>query len=342
MDLTLDFIRKVVFSLTNQFLFTFLIFERKSRVNLGMINLIDKFEHLTSHATESEIKAIIPAEDIEKLYNDMAECLDDIIELLRETKNIYKFIKDKGINRVIETNLQIKNTKLRIRFIVILKILFTKAPTSTKANIPHNIVDDLLDMFERDDNLAIKAHVLDVLNIWLPETPKIQARVMEIKGLEPFYDQVAKLDTNVIKTLLGLFNKILNEHLRERNTKIQSSKADLDKLRLYQKIGLIERMSTPTVCNGLLNIFEIMWNVSTDDNKAIFNVFELIKNVKPFCISIFRGKAKAKELFNKLSEYVNDQDNLHLLEKYLNLTDVNLVVSGYLREIRSGTMKDEF
>lgn len=309
-------------------------------INDNILNLIKKVEIMKSTILLATIKSIITDEDMEKLYNKMAEPLDDIIELLKETNNVYKFIKENGIKRVINTNMRIKYTKLHIKFIIILKMLLNKAAISTKTNIAYTMVTDMLDMFEDDDNLAVKAHVIDVLNVLLPENPKVQAQVMELKGLETFYHQVAKLDTKVIKTMLDLFNKILKEHIRERDNKKPGNESELEKLKLYQKIGLIEKMSTPTVCNGLLNVFELLWNNSTD-KKDILDVFELIKNIKPFCSIIFRHKAKARNLFNKLSDYVNKERNIDSLEKCVNLTDVNLIIGDYIREINGGLLKDE-
>lgn len=301
---------------------------------------IIRIETVGNAAEKAERDGIVPTEDTEKLYDAMVHVLGDIIESIKDVNNAYKFLDAKGIERVLVSNLVLSYPELRNRLLILMDVLFEVAPITTNALTPASVVDRLLDIFENDENLALKARALDVLYLWLPNNPTVQARVMKVKGLEPFYHQVAKLDTSVIRTLLELFNKILKEHIEARNENIQNTKADLDRLRLYQKIGLIERMSTPTVCNGLLNIFEIAWQNNAKDTNTLIPVFEIINNIKPFCIEIYKGKKKALQFFETLSRFVTDPEKKDLMVSF-NLSEVQSVIQDYVEKLKI-TAKDEF
>ncbi|XP_026754142.3 uncharacterized protein LOC113514295 [Galleria mellonella] len=304
--------------------------------NDDLSRAIEKIEEITATAEQSTLSI----EDIEKLHEEMVPKIDDVIEMTKNPNNAYKFLKDKGIDRIVIPNLDIPNAKAKTQLLLLLKILFDIAPTTINAVIPINVVDKLLDIFENEDNLALKAHVLDILYVWLPENPKVQARVMKLKGLEPFYEQISKLDTNVIHTLLDLFNKIVKEHMEIRNNKQLRNKIDTDKLSLYQRIGLIERLSTTPVCNGLLNIFEDTWSYSTKDNDVIVPVLDLIIKIKPFCLKKFQGKAKAVELFDALLKFVKEDETKEYLESFnLNASDVERTLMEYVNFFKE--IKDE-
>lgn len=302
---------------------------------------ITNMESVAATAAKLTRERILPSEETEKHYDEMIETLADVIEIVRTPVNAYKFLKAKGIDRIIFPNIDIQYSKLRGQLLILLKVLFEVVPTTTDAVIPISTIDKLLDIFENDENLAMKAHVLDIFYIWLPENPKAQVRVMKLKGLEPFYNQITKLDTSVISTLLDLFNTILDEHIKVRKD-LQKNKVDSDKLLLYQQAGLIERMSTPTVCNGLLNIFQNTWSYITEDNDVIGPVLDLVKNMKPYCMSTLKGRSKSKELFNALLKYVQDDNKKEYLESLdLNVTDIKAVLEDYVRELKY-TVRDEF
>lgn len=279
-----------------------------------------------------------PLADAKKMFSEMVEILDNMIEAVKNSNNAYKFLKAKGLDRIVAQNLKAENAAFKARILILLKVLFDVAPTTTTALIPITIVDRLLDVFEQD-NLGLKAHALDVLYVWLPDNPRVQARVMKIKGLAPFYEQVGKLDTSVIKTLLDLFNMILKEHVTARND-VQRTIVDNDKMKFYTRIGLLEHMATPTVCNGLLNIFSKTWSYNTADNNIIVTVFDMIKNIKQFCLKNYRGKPKAKKLFSALQEYVKEPENIEYFQsKGLNVTDISLMIEDYVDKLRY--VKDE-
>ncbi|RVE52766.1 hypothetical protein evm_002639 [Chilo suppressalis] len=303
---------------------------------------IESIENTAAEVNKLAKSATYTSNEIGLLYDEIIGILEDLEEFLKEPDHANKFLKAGGIDKIIMPHIDHGNTKLRGLVLIILKSLFLTLPT-TKDAIPITAIDKLLDIFETDDNLAMKAHVLDILYEWLPENPKLQVRVMKQKGLEPFYEQVSKLDTSVISTLLDLFNTILNEHLKVRNARKQNSKMDMDKLILYQRIGLIERMSTPPVCNGLLNIFEATWSYSNDDNDVIAPVFKLIKNMKPFCVKVLQGKNKAINLFESLLKYVKDGGKEEYFDNLqVNTTDVKALLEDFVTELKQPLVKDEF
>ncbi|XP_028156733.1 uncharacterized protein LOC114350227 [Ostrinia furnacalis] len=305
-------------------------------------NTISNLESVAAMAAKLTREGILPTEETEKHYDHMIETLAELIEMVKDQNNAYKFHKAKGIDRIIFHNMDIPYSRLRGPLLVLLKVLFEVVPTTTDAFIPISTIDKLLDIFENDDNLAMKAHALDILYIWLPENPKAQVRVMKLKGLEPFYHQVSKLDTSVISILLDLFNTILEEHIKVRNVDKQMTKADSDKIQLYRRIGLLERMSTPAVCNGLMKIFENTWSYVTDDNDVIGPVLDLVKNIKPYCMKVLRGQTKATELFQAILDYVQDGNKKEYLENLnVNITDMKTVLEDFIRELKY-TVKDEF
>ncbi|XP_049880432.1 uncharacterized protein LOC126376928 [Pectinophora gossypiella] len=314
----------------------------------GQVNPLEdgirSYELRAGAAEKSEQQGILPEEEVEKMYEDVIPPLGAIIELLKEPTNVYKFIEAKGIERVILPHLHVFNTDLRMQLLSLTMLLFNTAPTTTTVMAPVGLLDKLLDIFEEDDNLAIKARVVDILYVWLPDNPKIQARVMKLKGLEPFYDQVHKLDAGVIHTLLKLFNKILKEHLKARNEYQQKTKSDLVNLNMYKKIGLIERVSSKNVCHGLLNIFQAIWAYSYNNMEFMMPVFEILKNVEPYCLGYYRGKAKALELFQGLLQHMKQigDDTKNIYENLgLNTTELAVVLNSYVDKLTI-KLKDEF
>lgn len=215
-----------------------------------------------------------------------------------------------------------------------MKTLFDVVPNTTNALMPNSLVDRMLDVFENDDDLDFKGMALDILYVWLPNNPKLQARVMKLKGLEPFYHQMSKLDLNVNQKLLSLFNKILQEHVTARNNLSQKTKTDYDNVKLYQMIGLIERMSTPYVCNGFLNVIEII-TLNENVKSLQMPIIELIKNVKPFCFEVYKGKTKAINLFQDFYEILsNERAKSALDEMGLNVTEIKADINNYLLKLK--------
>lgn len=282
---------------------------------------------------------IIMAEDPESIYDDMVTILDEIIVAVKNYNNAYKFLKANGIDRIIQQSLKTDNDELKTHALILLEALFDVAPTTTAAVIPITVIDSVLDIFEHD-NLALKAYSLDVMNLWLPDNPKVQARVMKIKGLAPFYEQVAKLDLSVVETLLNLFNTIIKEHLKVKND-VQRTAVDSDKTKFYQRIGLLEHLKTPVVCNGLLNIFTKTWADSTNEHDIFVTVFDMLTNIKPFCLKIYRGNDEAGKLFMVLNKYVKEPDNLEYFKsRGFNVTKIRLVMEEYVEKSRY-SVKDE-
>ncbi|KAJ8715472.1 hypothetical protein PYW07_009954 [Mythimna separata] len=317
--------------------------EKLDILNPDIENALKKIDTLVKTASKlNELDAagdVTLAEDPESIYDDMIKILNEIIEVVKNSNNAYKFLKANGLDRVVQQSLKANYDKLKTRTLILLKVLFDVAPTTTSTVIPITVIDKVLDIFEHD-NLALKAHSLDVMYLWLPDNPKVQARVMKIKGLAPFYEQVAKLDMSVVKTLLDLFNIILKEHIKVNND-VQRTVVDSEKFKFYQRIGLLEHMKTPVVCNGLLNIFSKAWTDTTDEHNIIATVFDMVKNIKPFCLKIYRGKDDAKKLFMVLKKYVKDPENLEYFEsRGLNVTEISQVIEEYVKKLRF-SVKDE-
>ncbi|XP_028043437.1 uncharacterized protein LOC114252944 [Bombyx mandarina] len=296
---------------------------------------IEDIEKLSKAAAKANDGVQIPIQDTNIIYEGIIQVIQTIIESFKDKIYANEFLKSRGIERVIVPNLMMPHSELKTSILVLVKILFEVTPTATKAAVPIALVDRLLDIFENDENLALKAHSVDILALWLPKNPLLQARVMKLKGLEPFYNQITKLNGSIVKTLLELFNVILKEHIRARDGKIQKGKND--KSRLYQRIGLIERMSTPPVCIGLVHAIDIIWNYNIkDDNNSILNLLlELTNNLRQFCLKVLRGKTKAIEIYDLLFKFVTDPGNEDLfLKSDINVTATRVVLGGFLKDLK--------
>lgn len=283
----------------------------------------------------------MPVEETKKYYDKILDRVEDVMEMMTQPNYAYNFLKAKGIDRVIMPNLGADHVKLRGVLLMFLKVLFELLPTTTDAVIPVNAVDKLIDVFEDDDNLGMKAHTLDILYAWLPGNPTAQLRVMKMRGLEPFYRQIPKLNTSVIATMLELFNKILDEHIKAREEYKQRS-IDSDKFIMYQRMGLIERVSTPTVCDGLLNIFYTTWSHTKGD--VVPPVFHLIRTIKPYCVKVHKGKGKAIKFFEALLEHLDAKTTeMYSEDSNINITDIKALLQDYVTEIKNEIhVKDEF
>ncbi|CAK1541190.1 unnamed protein product [Leptosia nina] len=302
-------------------------------------NIISNIESLTLQAEKSRLEGILPIEETNKLLNSIAKSMAALTEMISAKNNTYAFFKLNAVDRILIPNIRSVYLPLRGQFLILIKTLFSTAPTTSRNLLPINIVDMLLDVFENDDDLALKAHALDILYEWLPNSPKLQARVMKLKGLEPFYNQISKLDTDVVLKLLDLFNTILEEHLQARN-KDQRNRGDFENYKLYQMIGLVERMSTGTVCNGLLNIFKATTAFSDNNEEILAPVFKLMKNIKPYCIELYLGKSSAVEVFADITKYIKDNEDIDFKGLGLNITEIKMILNDYNQQLRE-YFKDE-
>lgn len=336
----------MLFNLFSDFYCDFMISAETDQLDLEHVSeddfkkTIEVLEQTASLASKSYREGIIPLEEAEKLYDEMIGVLETLIDLLKDTDNVYNFIKSKGIDNVIVSNLDIVYAPLRNELLLLLKSLFDIAPTTTTSSVPLNTIDKLLDIFEDDENVNIKARVVDILYVWLPDNPKVQARVMKIKGLEPFYHQFMNHDPEVIIPLLKLFSTLTKEHLEVRRNKTIRGLMGPDKLALYQRIGLIEHLSSQTVCNGLLDIFDVTRTHTSNADDILAPVLDIVVNIKPYCLKNFKGKAKARLMFESMLDYVNKGNNV--LESFdLNITEVKFVLNEYVNSLKQ-PVKDEF
>ncbi|XP_068625408.1 uncharacterized protein [Battus philenor] len=301
---------------------------------------IEMFEDLAKEVHKPSAEDILPLENTQELYDEMATIIQALIDLNVNSNNVYKFLRAKGLDRVVAPNMRIPYTPLRRLLLILAKQLMDIAPATTKAVIPVAILDNLLEIFDNDPSINIKAYALDILDLWLPGSPKMQARVMKLKGLDPFYRQISNLDVTAIHTLLNLFNKILDEHIKARSDGVKN-KGNEDLL-IYQRIGLLERMSTAHVCNGLLNIFETSLPFIPNAGQIITSMFELVRKIKPFCMNVYKGKSKPIEVFSELFQFVTNPSNEKVFHKYgANITDIYGVLEKYVQELKYVAMKDE-
>ncbi|XP_063369044.1 uncharacterized protein LOC134657426 [Cydia amplana] len=265
-------------------------------------------------------------EEAEKQYVKMAQLLEEMLDYMYSANNAYSFLQAKGLDTMIVPNMHITFWQLRTSLLQLLKALFDIAPTTTATVIPDTILDKLVDIYEQDDDLDIKIHAIELLSVWLPGNPQAQTRVMKMKGLLPFYKQLAKLDPLLTKLTLELFNKIMNEHIAARNKKLQRNKADYKTFQMYQQIGLIERLSTPMFCNGLLKIFEAVFSTGSlykDAKDLLPPVLKLLQVIKPHCSRVYNGRSKVETLIEQVLETVQEPSTREDLEKQMvNVTEV--------------------
>lgn len=277
---------------------------------------------------------ILSEEETINIHVFMSQVLNDIIEFVHDPDNAYGFLNGQGFDKIVTKHLDIPFIAMRGRLLLLIKSLFDIAPTTTKTVIPLEILDKLMDIFEQDDNLKIKFQTIEIMSLWLPNNVEAQERLMKQKGLEPFYKQISKLDAPSIIMILNLFNNILTEHMVARNKKIQKSKIDYTTLKRYQRIALIERMSSPSVCNGLLNIFVDIWPFATETKDALA-VLDLIQNIKPHCLKVYKGRSKAIGLINQILSHLRDPTQQAYFERLdLNVTEVNNNLTDFIENIK--------
>ncbi|KAI8423287.1 hypothetical protein MSG28_014311 [Choristoneura fumiferana] len=297
---------------------------------------MDLFQFTADRARKQVRDGILTQEETLNVQVFMSQVLDDILDFVQDPNNAYNFLNAQGFDKIVTRNLGVPFDVLRGRLLVLIKTLFDVAPTTTKTVIPLGILDKLVDIFEQDDSLMIKFQAMEIMSIWLPNNVQAQERVMKQRGLEPFYKQISKLDVPSITMILKLFNNIITEHMTARNKKIQKSKVDYTTLKRYQRIALIERMSTPAVCNGLLNILADIWPFATEGNDTLPLVVDLIQNIKPHCYKVFKGRSKAIALISQILSYLRDPTQHAYFESLnLNVTEVNNSLTDFVENIKA-------
>lgn len=296
---------------------------------------METFEQRAAVAEKLDREGTKSQEEIYPHYDDMSVDANTIANLLDDDPtNAYKFLELGGIETVINSQLGIFHLGLRTQLLNLTKKLFEIAPSTTNAMMPINAVDRIVDIFEGDSDEGIKATALDILYVWLPNNPKIQARVMKMKGLEPFYEQALKLDGTAVNMLLDLFNKILDEHYQARSQKKFTNAADFNKLNIYKKIGLIERLSNPVTCNGLLNIFEATWNSRLGSADITLPVFKILKKVNNHCFGVYKGNNKAIQIFESFLGTLSEKEKV-FSENGLNATEFHTMLKTYIEKLKS-------
>lgn len=300
---------------------------------------VENCEQKIGLALTAEQDGVLSEDEMQKLYDDAITALDDLIELMNNPTSVYFFFKMKAVLTILKPHFS-KHNELTSRLLILMKTLFSIAPTTSSSMMPIKFVDRLLDIFDSDAHMGLRVHSLDILALWLPGNPKVQARVMKLKGLEPFYKEIDKFDSSVIRTLLTLFNDILSEHLAARKDDALKP-TDTKKLDIYKKIGLLERAETSTFCNGLLNIFENIWSYSVIHDDIVLPVFDLTKNLKQFCLYKFNDRGKAMELFQDFMKHViklkDKESKVFNMDKLLVYEEV---LNDYIDKLK--TVKDEF
>lgn len=301
-------------------------------------NVLGKIDQIVDLVEKSRKKGILTTAEAEEKYDEIVDTLEDLTEIIKIPENAHTFLTTKGVEKILPLIVETGYERLKKQVLIVIKTLFNVAPSTTTLLIPVPVVDKLLDIFEHDPNLALKTHAIDIMYVWLPNNPRVQARVMKVKGLEPFYDQVSKLDASVIYTLLDLFNRILEEHVRARNSTLLESNS-LHK-KLYQQIGLIERMSTPQVCTGLLNIFDMILPFKDKNEQLTKVIIELMKNIKPFCLKIYFNKSRPLKIFKAFKNYF--ADNMGVFVKLgFDSTEVMMLLEEYSKKLNDNA-RDEF
>lgn len=301
---------------------------------------VENCEEKMLAALNAEQEGNLTEDEMQTLYKDAIFALEDLTELMDSPSNVYSFYKMRAVDTILKPHFP-KFRELTVRLLTLTKTLFSVAPTTSSAMMPVKFVDRLLDLFDSDAHMSLRMHSLDILALWLPGNPKVQARVMKLKGLEPFYKDINKFDSSVVRTLLTMFNEILFEHLAVMKDDAQRTLTDQQKMNVYKKIGLVDRVETSTFCNGLLNIFENIWSYSVSNDEILLPVFELTKNLKPLCISNFNDRVKALELFQDFKKHVNDlkekDSKIFDMDKLLEYEEV---FNGYIDKLKD--VRDEF
>ncbi|KAJ2940032.1 hypothetical protein O0L34_g14065 [Tuta absoluta] len=295
---------------------------------------IKDFEEAAYNAVHFEKHGHPLIVDIPDCFETMAAKVANITDLLKDSRKVYKFIELRGIDRVIVPYLHYNQTSVRTNLLNLTQLLFDVAPMTTSAVMPLTTLGKLLNIFETDDNMTVKARTMYIFYAWLPENPRVQARVMQIKGLEPFYEQMHKLDAAVINTQMRLISKIIKEHIRARNSRTISDEKIFN---TYIKMGLLEKLRSDNLCHGLFIIFTNIWkDKGENQTDTLYPVFEIITDIEPYCNEKLKGTQDAVETLVAMYEYIARSGEATKL-KYeglgLNTTELKLVLNKYIIQL---------
>ncbi|GBP84025.1 hypothetical protein EVAR_56873_1 [Eumeta japonica] len=336
--------------------------EIRNRINIRGINqaedsLLERtsernFDNLTSspHVTkeieeaelllalaEKKLGERIPSmEENVAIYDNIVNKLSQLERLCMETENTHAFLDARGLQRIIQPNLDSPVPILRSNLLKLLKTLFTSAPVTTKTMVAPKILDRMLVIFEDDPYGANKATIVDIFRLWLPDNPEIQRRLVNSKGLERMHQQVPKLNGSVINNMLGVFNLILEEHVDVHNM-VADSSGDRKKKKTYQRVGFLDKMTAPEVCRGLLQTMQFYWNVrQSDDN--VLHVLGLLRNVEPFCLTAEKGAGTAALFIDNLLTYFAGDKKF---ASALDVRKIRMILQEYANRLNVKP-KDEF
>lgn len=268
---------------------------------------------------------------MKELFRSINVYIARIVQLTKHPEDANKFLEKDGFQKCVLPNMWIEYPEMRKNFLILTKQLLEVTPQTIKV-IPIELLDQLLRIFDKDDDLNNKSLVVDILYIWLPGHPKVQARVMQLSGLNPFYTHLPKLNTNVVYNMIDLFNTLIKEHRDFRNNSALYSE---EEKKLYQKIGLIQHISTRENCRGLLTIFHDAFQHNTKDNNILIPTLELMKLVQPTCTKRFKGLKKAFEFFTLLQNYISDKDNRKFLRDFMaDADEIEAAINKYVEELK--------
>lgn len=260
--------------------------------------------------------------EVQILYEQLIDILENIIEELAITTTAKDFLNENGVDRIVLPNLSINYSPLRKQLLLLLKVLIENNSLDAKEAIKTKFADKLVHIYETDSNIIHKAYVFDILEYLLPNNPKLQFRLITKYGLDVFYNQINKIYSETIFKMLNLFNELILEHMTiVNNTNLI---IDMKDLKLYKKMGFLEKISTQESCNGLLTVFDILWTSSKDHKEVLTTIEELLKNIKNLCLLRYRGQIKAIKLFDNILKYVKknkkefDGNVKTIIEEYAN------------------------
>lgn len=265
---------------------------------------------------------------MKELFRTINIYVSRIIVLTLNPDDALKFLEKEGFSKCVLPNMWIEHPELRTNLLRLTKQLMEMTSHTVKV-IPIEVLDQLLRVFENDENLYHKTMVIDILYIWLPRHPEVQARVIQLSGLDPFYDQIPKLDTNVVYNMIDLFNTLIKEHQEVRKSKELYTK---EERKLYQRIGLLKQISTGKNCNGFLTIFQDALDHNTKNNNLLVPALELARLVRAVCTKKYKGRKKPMDLFIRLQSYV--AENREHLNKFVpDLEQVEAALTEYVEDL---------
>lgn len=300
----------------------------------SMQSFIKLFELSSSYAAEELKNKSKPKEATKQVYIGLVSLIDNLINKIKIKNDSMEFVKYGGIQRVLAPNLLAPYSPLREKMLkLIIELSRNNLIEVAGSNgIPNDIVHKLVRIFEKDRKMDHKTDVIKILNIWLPENPKMQYLVLKNDGLDVFYGQMEALDFHGIYALLSLSNKILKEHIKALNKDNIKEDEEDDKLEFYRKMQLKNKLSTKRSCNGMYNFFEVTWDRFNVEHNIVFSDYlGLMTYFKKNCLKIFTYRDKAKVLFEDMIRYISENEGNVKNSKIL----VNILADmlGYIRAV---------